>query len=142
MSYQKVILIGNLGADPEMRYTPAGKAVTSFSLAISKKWTTPDGEKREKTLWVRVAAWEKLAELANQYLAKGRQCMVEGELEPANAYTNKAGEPAASIEITAREIRFLGSAGETSNSEAATAANVAAKVAQRVAATREEDIPF
>lgn len=141
MSYQKVILIGNLGADPEMRYTPAGKAVTSFSLAISKKWTTPDGEKREKTLWVRVAAWEKLAELANEYLKKGRQCMVEGELEPANAYTNRAGEPAASIEITAREIRFLGSAGDQAhNSEAATAANVAAKVAQSVAA--DSDVPF
>ncbi len=141
MSYQKVILIGNLGADPEMRYTPGGKAVTSFSLAISKKWTTPDGEKREKTLWVRVAAWDKLAELANQYLTKGRQCMVEGELEPANAYTNKAGEPAASIEITAREIRFLGSAVEANTGEAATAANVQKAVEKRLQ-TRDEDIPF
>ncbi len=137
--YQKVILIGNLGDNPTMRYTPAGKAVTSFSLAVSKKWTTPDGEKREKTLWVRVSAWEKLAELANQYLTKGRQCMVEGELEQPSAYTNKAGEPAASLEVTAKEIRFLGSVAD--NSEAATAQRVAEKVKGRVAA-EDDSIPF
>ena len=137
MSYQKVILIGNLGDNPTMRYTPAGKAVTSFSLAVSKKWTTPDGEKREKTLWVRISAWDKLAELANQYLTKGRQCMVEGELEQPNAYTNKAGDPSASLEVTAKEIRFLGSAGDTS--EAATAANVTTKTKAQLS---EADIPF
>ena len=76
--YQKVIIVGHLGGDPEMRYTPSVKPVTNFSVATSRKWTGADGEQREDTTWFKVAAWGKLAEVCNQYLAKGRQVLVEG----------------------------------------------------------------
>ncbi len=139
--YQQIILIGNLGNDPEMRYTDAGTPVCAFRLAVNKRWTTQEGEKREKTVWFRVTCWKKQAELVNQYLTKGRQVMVIGEVEEASTYVNKAGEPAASLEVTAQTIKFLGG-GNEDNSEGATAQRVATKVAQRVAATKEEDIPF
>lgn len=83
-----------------MRYTPAGKAVASFRLAINTR--------KDKTLWVRVSCWEKTAELVSQYLTKGSKVMIIGEVEEPNAYTNKAGEAAANLEVTARVIKFLG----------------------------------
>jgi len=107
--YQKTMIIGNLGRDPEMRYTPSGKAVTNFSVAVSRKWTDRDGQKQEKTTWFRVAAWDKLAEICNQYLKKGSQVMVEGEIE-AKAYESQDGSIRATLELTAREVKFLGSA--------------------------------
>ena len=108
--FQKTIIVGNLGQDPEMRYTPSGKAVTNFTVAVNRKWTNQSGEQQEKTTWFRVAAWDKLAELCNQYLSKGRLVLVEGEVE-ANAYTSQEGEARASLELTARNVRFLGSPG-------------------------------
>jgi len=107
MSYEHTVIVGHLGRDPEMRFTPNGKAVTNFSVAISRKFTGKDGQVVEKTKWFRVTAWDKLAELCNQYLRKGRLVLVAGEIE-ASAYTNQAGEPAASLELTAREVKFLG----------------------------------
>lgn len=136
--YQQIILIGNLGNDPEMRYTPAGTAVCAFRLAVNKRWTTPEGEKREKTVWFRVTTWKKQAEFVNQYLTKGRLVMVIGEVEEASAFVNKAGEPAASLEVTAHEVKALGG-NHTDNSEAATAQTVAEKLAKRV---NQEDTPF
>jgi single-strand DNA-binding protein len=103
--FQKSIIVGNLGQDPEMRYTPSGKAVTNFTVAVNRKWTNQSGEQQEKVTWFRVAAWDKLAELCNQYLSKGRLVLVEGEVE-ANAYTNQEGEAKASLELTARNVRF------------------------------------
>ena len=79
--YQQTIIVGNLGADPEMRYTPDGTPVTSFRVAVSRKWTGPDGNPSEKTWWFRVTCWRKLAETTNQYLKKGRQVMVVGEID-------------------------------------------------------------
>ncbi len=110
--YQKSIIVGNLGQDPEMRYTPSGKAVTNFTVAVNRKWTNQSGEQQEKVTWFRVAAWDKLAELCNQYLSKGRLVLVEGEVE-ANAYTSQEGEAKASLELTARNVRFLGSPGSS-----------------------------
>jgi single-strand DNA-binding protein len=106
--YQQIILIGNLGSDPELRHTASGVPMCSFRLAVNKRWTTQEGEKREKTVWFRISTWQKQAELVNQYLTKGRQVMVIGEVEEASTYVNKAGEPAASLEVTARVIKFLG----------------------------------
>ena len=77
----KVILVGNLGADPEMRYTASGTAVCKFSLATSRKFTGKDGQKQEKTEWHRIVAWGKLAEICGQYLSKGKQVMIEGRIE-------------------------------------------------------------
>ena len=77
----KVILIGNLGSDPEMRYTASGTAVAKFSLATSRKFTGKDGQKQEKTEWHRIVAWAKLAEICGQYLSKGKQVIIEGRIE-------------------------------------------------------------
>lgn len=105
--YQQTIIVGNLGADPEMRYTPDGTPVTSFRVAVNRKWTGPDGNLSEKTWWFRVTCWRKLAETTNQYLKKGRQVMVVGEID-ASAWTDPEGKPRASLELTARDVRFLG----------------------------------
>ena len=105
--YEQTIIIGNVGRDPEMRYTPNGKAVTNFSVAVNRRFKGKDGQMQERTKWFRVTAWDKLAELCNQYLRKGRLVLVAGEID-ASAYANQAGEPAASLELTAREVKFLG----------------------------------
>ncbi|MGC9467921.1 MAG: single-stranded DNA-binding protein [Anaerolineae bacterium] len=119
MSYQKVIIVGNLGRDPEMRYTPDGTPVTSFSVATNRRWTNQDGSQGEETCWFRVSAWRRQAEVAAQYLSKGRQVMVEGRMAPDRAtggprvWTGRDGTPGASYEITADRIIFLGGRGDT-----------------------------
>ena len=133
MSYEQTIIIGNVGSDPEMRYTANGKPVTNFSVAVNRRFKGKDGQSVEKTKWFRVTAWGKLAETTNQYLSKGRQVMVIGEVK-ASAYTNQAGEPAASLELTARDVKFLGGKGSNDNGGNAEAA--AASPAP------EEDLPF
>ncbi|NOZ50793.1 MAG: single-stranded DNA-binding protein [Chloroflexi bacterium] len=105
--FQKTIIVGNLGKDPEMRYTPSGVAVTSFSVAVNRRWSDQQGQPQEKTTWFRVTAWRKLAELCNQYLSKGRMVLVEGEID-ASAWQGQDGQPRASLELTARTVRFLG----------------------------------
>jgi single-strand DNA-binding protein len=127
--YQQITLIGNLGQDPEMRYTPGGDPVTSFSLATSRTWLK-DGVKQEKTIWFRITAWRKLAETSAQYLSKGRQVMIVGELEDARPWTDKDGNNRASLEVTAQTIKFLGQKGDTPGTVAAAAvpANTIAEV--------------
>jgi len=109
--FQQCIIIGNLGRDPEMRYTPDGKAVTNFTVAVNRKWTSADGSPGEETTWFRVACWGKLAETTNQYLTKGRQVMVAGRIS-ASAWTGQDGQPRASLELTAQDVKFLGSRGD------------------------------
>ena len=133
--YQQIILIGNLGNDPEMRYTPGGVAVASFSMAVNRAWTGQDGQKQDKTTWFRVSCWQKQAEIVSEHLKKGSMVMVIGEIEEARAYTNKAGEAAASLEVTARTIKFLDGREDGDN----TANRVAKAVSKRV---ESEDIPF
>ena len=130
--YEQISIIGNVGSNPEMRYTPNGKAVTNFSVAVNRKFTGKDGQIVEKTKWFRVTAWGKLAETCNQYLTKGRQVLVIGEVS-ASAYTNKAGEPAASLELTAREVKFLGGNGSSNGGNTAPANS---------GPSSEEDLPF
>ena len=110
-SLNKAMIIGRLGRDPEVRYTQGGQAVASFSVATDHKWTNKSGEKQEKTEWHRIKAWGKLAELAGEYLAKGRQVYVEGRIETSE-YTDKEGVKKYSTEIVANEIQFLDSKGE------------------------------
>ena len=88
--YQKTIVVGHLGRDPEMRYTQSGVPVTSFSIATTRKWSSASGEQQEKTTWFRVTCWRKLAELTAQYLKKGRLVLVEGDIE-APAFTDREG---------------------------------------------------
>ena len=119
----KVIIVGHLGNDPEMRYTQSGQAVTNFSVAVNRKWTGNDGETREQTKWFRVATWNKLAENCHQYLAKGRQVMVEGtmtvdpETGGPKVYQDKHGNWRASLEITATNVVFLGSSNGKGSTE-------------------------
>ncbi len=138
--YQQIILIGRLGSDPELRHTASGVPVCAFRLAVNKRWTTQEGEKRESTVWFRVQCWQKQAELANQYLHKGSQVMVIGEVEEASVFVNKAGEPAASLEVTARVLKFLDARG--GDSEEATAQKGAQAVSKRQSLRDEDSIPF
>jgi single-strand DNA-binding protein len=105
--YQEITVIGYVGNDAEMRYTPSGVPVTSFSLAANETWKGQDGEKHEKTTWFRVTMWRKQAEAAAQWITKGKLLMVKGTVE-ARAYLNKSGEPAASLELTANFWKFMG----------------------------------
>lgn len=91
-----------------MRYTPSGVPVASFNLATSRSWTGQDGQRQEKTTWFRVSVWNKQAEIVTQYLTKGRQVMVVGEVEEARVYTDREGNPRASLEVKAQSVRFLG----------------------------------
>tara|TARA_B100000686_G_C15930566_1_gene544086 strand:+ start:118 stop:525 length:408 start_codon:yes stop_codon:yes gene_type:complete len=102
----KTMIIGNVGSDPEMRYTPNGSAVTSFSVATSRRYTTSSGEQKEETDWFRVSAWNKLAETCNQYVVKGMKVYVEGRVS-TNAWTNQEGQSRASLEINCNNIEFL-----------------------------------
>lgn len=116
--YHTIILVGNLGRDPEMRFTPGGQAVTNFSVAISDNYTSSQGEKVERTIWVRVSAWGKQAEICNQYLKKGSKVLVEGRLVAdqktggPRIWTGQNG-PGASFEVSASTVRFLSSRGES-----------------------------
>lgn len=103
----KVILVGNLGSDPEMRYTPDGKAVTSFRMATNRRYTTSAGEAREETDWFRVSVWGKQAEQCNQFLSKGRQVYAEGRLHARN-WEGQDGQMRTSLEVTADRVLFLG----------------------------------
>ncbi len=111
--YHKVIIVGYLGRDPEMRYTQDGTPVTSFSVATSRKYNRADGTQVDETVWFRVTAWRRLAEICNEYLKKGRPVLVEGRLN-ANEFGSpriwktSAGEARASFEITAQTVKFLG----------------------------------
>ncbi len=104
--YQQIIIVGNVGRDPELKYTQAGIPVADFSVAVNKR-TGRGEERRDETTWFRVTCWRQLAELVNSYVKKGRQVMVIGEVK-ANAYTDNSGQARASLDITARDVRFLG----------------------------------
>ena len=111
--FHKVILVGNLGRDPEMRYTPSGQAVTNLSVATNRRYTDSSGESHEETVWFRVSVWGRQAEATNQYLSKGRQVLVEGRLVPdengnPRTWTRQDGSTAASFEVNAQTVRFLG----------------------------------
>ena len=109
-SLNKVQIIGNLGADPEMRFTANGRSVANFNVACSRRFTTRDGEQREDTEWVRVVCWERLAELAGQYLSKGRSVYVEGRLQ-TRQWEDRDGNSRWTTEVVANDIQFLGSRG-------------------------------
>ena len=105
-SLNKIMLIGNVGSDPEMRYTPNGKAVTSFRMATNYRYSSPDGERREETEWFRVSVWGKQAESCNQFLSKGRRVYVEGRLHSRN-WEGQDGQMRTSLEVSANRVIFL-----------------------------------
>lgn len=105
--HQSITIIGRLGADPEMRYTPDGAPVTSFSVATDRKWKNAEGQEQVKTTWFRVSCWRKLAEITNQYLSKGKLVFIEGELAEPKPYQAKDGTWRASLDVTATNVKFL-----------------------------------
>ena len=142
--YQKIIVVGNLGSDPEMRYMPDGTAVTNFSLATNRRWTDgATGQPRDETTWFRVSVWRKQAEVANQYSSKGRNGLVKGRLRPdpvtgdPHTYTRQDGPVGASYEITADSIQFLGGREEGGGSYEGGGDEY-----QGPPAAEEDDIPF
>ncbi len=115
--YQRIVIVGRLGADPEMRYTPSGDPVTSFRVATNRRYTDREGNSHDETTWFRVTAWRRLAETCNQYLAKGRLVLVDGRLNPDESgnprvWTGKDGVARASYELTANTVKFLSPRGE------------------------------
>jgi single-strand DNA-binding protein len=115
MSYHTIIITGNLGRDPEMRYTPSGQAVTNFSIAVNESFTNNNGERVKRTIWFRITAWGKQAEICNQYLKKGKMVLVEGRVtaDPntggPRVWSGQDGQPRSSFEISAQTVRFLSS---------------------------------
>ncbi len=116
--WHTIIIVGNLGRDPEMRYSPNGQAVTSFSVASSRQYTSNNGQTVKETAWFRISVWGKQAESCNQYLKKGSKVLIEGRLSPDLAtggpktYTKKDGTAGASYDVMASTVRFLSSRGE------------------------------
>ena len=126
--YHKIILVGNLGRDPEMRFTPSGSPVTNFSMATSEKWTGQDGQQQERTIWWRVSVWGKSAEASNQYLKKGSKVLVEGRMNATpegnpRMWKDQSGNDRASFEVTALAVKFLSSRGDGGGSGAGAGVN-------------------
>lgn len=136
--FHTIIIVGNVGRDPEMRYTPSGAPVTSFSVATSRQYNNQAGEKVKETIWFRVTAWNKLAETCNNFLKKGSKVLIEGRLVPdlgtgsPRIWQRQDGTSGTSYEVTAATVRFLSTKGETEEGSEAPAAEMDAG----------EDIPF
>ena len=107
----KVILVGNLGSDPEVRTTPTGQRVANFRLATSRSWTGQDGQRQEKTEWHSIVAWAKLADICEKYLQKGKQVYVEGRLE-TRSWQDKDGQTRYKTEVICETMQMLGRAGD------------------------------
>jgi single-strand DNA-binding protein len=137
--YHTIILVGNLGRDPEMRYTPSGQAVTNLNVATNRQYTASDGNTVKETTWFRGSTWGKTAEICNQYLKKGSKVLIEGRLNPdpstggPRIWNRQDGSAAASFEITANTVRFLTSRAEMESGF---------QESEDVALEGPDDIPF
>ena len=134
----KVQIIGHLGKDPEMRYTPSGKPVTTFSVAVSRSWNSADGERHSETEWFNVVAWGNLAEICKQYLVKGQQVFVEGRLQ-TRRWDDKEGQKHTSVEIVANEMMMLGDRRDANNNHTQEADLSSAENGSSMA---EDEFPF
>ena len=138
MSVNKAILIGNLGSDPELKYTPGGQAVANFSLATNERWTGKDGQKNERTTWHNIVAWGRQAELAKEYLHKGRQVYIEGRIDN-RSYDKKDGSGKGYIsEVVVQSIQFLGSRGDADSG----AGSASPPPSEPPPAGGDDDLPF
>ena len=150
MAINKVILIGNLGQNPEVKHSPSGLAICNLSIATSESWTDKNGQKQEKTEWHRVVVFNKLAELCAQYLTKGRQAYIEGKLQ-TRSWQDKDGQTRYTTEVVAQTVQFLGGnaganagAGRTQNDYGAQAPGSSMQDTSFPAepSFTEEDVPF
>jgi single-strand DNA-binding protein len=138
----KVILIGNLGSDPQIRYTPQGTAVANFSVATTERYTNKSGERESRTEWHRIVAWSKLAEICSEYLKKGKQVYIEGRIQ-TRQWDDKDGNKRSSTEIVATNMVMLGRAGDTGGDVAAPQEFPADEQAtQEAPAGQDDDLPF
>jgi single-strand DNA-binding protein len=136
----KVILVGHLGRDPELRYTQNGQAVANFSMATTESYAKRDGEREDRTEWHRIVAWGRLAEICAEYLSKGRQVYIEGRIQ-TREWEDREGEKRRTTEIVAREMQMLGRRGETSEiAEEPKSAD--ASTGDNIGAPPSDDIPF
>lgn len=139
--YHQIVIVGNLGRDPEMRYTPSGTPVTSFNIATNRKYTGSDGQQVKETTWFRVSVFGKQAEACAQYLKKGSACLVEGRLNPDSQsggpriFQRQDGSSGASFEVTANTVRFLSSRGDGGMPSSG-------ETPEEAPAGSEDDIPF
>ena len=136
-SVNKVILVGNLGADPELRYTSSGTPVASFSLATREQWTNKAGEKGEKTEWHKIVAWARLGEICGEYLHKGKQVYIEGRLQ-TRSWEDRDGNKRYTTEIVAQTMQMLGPAGKEGRVES----KGEAFPVEEPISVPEDDIPF
>jgi len=139
-SVNKVILIGNLGSDPELKYTPSGAAVTNFNVATNEVWNDKDGNKQERTEWHRVVLWRKLAEIAGEYLKKGSKVYLEGRLQ-TRSWEDKDGVKRYTTEVVADNMTMLDSKGEVGSS-GVSAAPPATEAPPAADSGAEDDLPF
>ena len=136
-SVNKVILVGHLGADPEVRYTPSGKAVANFSLATTERFTNKEGEKEERTEWHKIVAWARLGEICGEYLTKGSQVYIEGRLQTRN-WEDRDGNKRYTTEIVAQAMQMLG--GSKKGGEAASVEE--SHPSEEPVSIPDDDIPF
>jgi single-strand DNA-binding protein len=137
-SVNKVILVGNLGRDPEVRYTTNGNPVATFTMATTERWNDPSGERRERTEWHRIVGWGKQAEIAGEYLRKGKQVYVEGSLQ-TREWTDRDGNKRYTTEVRAQRFQMLGSRGDAPREVPDQPQTTAA---EPEAGYDEDDIPF
>jgi len=136
-SVNKVILVGHLGADPEVRYTPSGRAVANFSLATTERFTNKEGEKEERTEWHKIVAWARLGEICGEYLTKGSQVYIEGRLQTRN-WEDRDGNKRYTTEIVAQAMQMLG--GSKKGGEAASVEE--SHPSEEPVSIPDDDIPF
>jgi single-strand DNA-binding protein len=148
MSVNKVILLGRLGGNPEIRYTPAGAAVANFNIATSESWNDKGGQKQERTEWHRIVVWGKLAQLCSEYLSKGRQVYIEGRLQ-TRQWQDKEGQNRYTTEVIASTVQFIGSSsganrssGAEEGAQSASPKEEFSQVTMAEPSFAEEDIPF
>jgi len=146
-SVNKVILMGNLGADPELRYTNTGTAVANFRIATNDRWTDKNGESQERTEWHNIVAWSKLAEICGKYLKKGKPVFIEGRLQ-TRTWDDQSGNKRYTTEIVAQTMQMLGRAGDTNDAGSNWEARGSSAEAQPVpdipvgSSASDDDLPF
>jgi single-strand DNA-binding protein len=140
MSVNKAILIGRLGQDPDLRYTPSGRAVCSFPLATSERWTGQDGQKNESTTWHNIVAWGKQAEVIKEYLRKGREVYIEGRIDN-RSYEDKEGIKRYRSEVIVQNFQFIGSRSDQDTSSSAPPAEEQVPAPSETSGD-DDDLPF
>ena len=143
MSFNKIIIVGNLGRDPELRYTPQGTPVCTFTMATNDRRKDRNGEMTDQTTWFRVTLWNRQAETASQYLHKGKPVYIEGRLR-VDEYTDRDGKPRFTLDVTATDMQFIGSRQDDATHErsASSSASASAGPSSEPAELTDEDIPF